>query len=180
MFSLLTLLFTYVFPDRVHVPENVSPRFWFDSILWLLLAFCSGVITYQSARPFHFRRSLEISSYIFAALIVASLFVFASNEFFHQELSEEVHWYRGPCGIFIFIVGGIGAAWLYSLLKDAAPLRLAFTASWGAVSMGAIASFFMHLVCLHESSTHAFIWHFFPVVLLLAFGMSLGRKLVRW
>jgi hypothetical protein len=181
LFALLTYLASAAVPNDIHLPQNLgSVSFWFENTLWFALALLSARVGFLSAYPTEqLNRTLK-TTYAMLALLAVVLLLKETPSALANEFSEEMHFERGPCGSFILINGLVLTLGMFAILKRAAPTRLKFTGLWVAVSVGALGSMFMHLVCTHESGAHEIIWHVLPLLMLVGIVSSSSQRLLRW
>lgn len=179
--AILTYLAAAFLPNDIHLPQNLkSVSFWAESALWLSLGFLAAKVTSSYARPNVFNRwSPKLAIGVFAALIATIGFNVIPSAF-ASEVRTELHWMQGPCGFFIVFTGLVSALWMFYVVKKAAPVDLMKTSIWAAISVGSLGSFFMHLVCTHESAVHTFLWHVSPLFLLTFLCFGIGQKALRW
>ena len=185
MMALLTYIAAAVLPTYIHFPthwQNFS--FWLDTVLWFLIAFFSAQVAYQSSVPGAATLWLQLwlqraMGFVFALVLISVAFR-SSPSAMAAEFPEELSILRGPCGMFIFVTGLVAASWMHYVMKRAAPIDLRKTSVWGAISVGALGSMFMHLVCTHENSLHVFVWHVAPLFLLMAVAATFGQRMLRW
>ena len=181
LIALLTYFAAAMLPNDIHLPQNLgSFSFWLETGLWFTLSFVSALIGYHSAHPGRGSSKLLRMGIVTAFLLISSLMFRETPATFANEFSNEVHWHRGPCGIFILSTGIVSAMWMFFVLRRAAPTRLSFTGMWVAVSVGSLGSMFMHLVCTHESSAHDILWHVSPLILLGMLSAAVGHRSLRW
>lgn len=179
--SILTYIAAAFFPNDIHLPQNTGNfAFWAEIGLWFSLALLSAGIAYVSGFPTRSTRKLLNFAYTAAVLMGVVLFTRESPSAVASEFVNEIHLHRGPCGFFILITGFVSMCGMFYILKKAAPIDLSFTGLWTALSVGALSSMFMHLVCTHESTAHTLLWHVTPVILLMIMGLTLSPRLLRW
>jgi hypothetical protein len=177
----LTMWAAAIVPKDIHLPENLTGvSFWLETACWFALALISGVIGYLSAQPARKTSGFLILNYGIAIVLGISLVLRETPSTFASEFTNELHWHRGPCGMFILASGAVASLWMFTVLKRAAPTRLSFTGLWVAVSVGSAMSMLMHLVCTRETTAHAIIWHIAPLMVLSMVGMAASRRSFRW
>lgn len=179
--AILTYLAAAFFPGDIHLPQNLkNASYWIESSLWLSLAFLAALLTSSFSRLGALSRwKPRLAAFVMLALVTTILVNISPNAFASQ-IYEELHWLQGPCGFFILITGFVSALWMFYIVKKGAPVNLVKTSAWASVSVGALGSFFMHLVCTHENSAHTFIWHVAPLFLLTLMCVGVGQKALRW
>ena len=177
----LTLLAGYLLPAYLYLPSGAQTvSFWIESFSWLLLSLVSAGIVYQQALAQSIHPVLLKLS--FTAILVLSIVVIVKTtpSALATDMDQELHWIQGPCGLFIFITGLFTVLGLSFIIKKAAPIQLTKTGIWLALSLGALGSLCMHLVCPHENSTHVLLWHVVPLMLLMGLTSKLSEFTLRW
>jgi hypothetical protein len=168
---------TYRWPYRAYLPTDLTqPMFWVESVFWILASIAAAICAYQSSFPIWPKYQTKI----FTGGLIAALILYTLTKGGDGSFSSELGLERGGCGIFIFLFGAISAGWMVTVIRKAAPTRLAEAGAWSAASAGCIGATFMHLVCPHENFVHLLLWHFSPVILLVAIGAGTARKVLSW
>ncbi len=179
--AVLTYLSAALLPEDIHLPLNLgSAAFWFETLLWSAISFTSAWIAFRLSRPQESVRTLTLIGGVLLLGLVSTLLLPVHGAEWSGQLDLELHWMRGPCGLFIFSSGAISLGWLFFVLRKGAPVHLRRTGAWAALSMGSLASMFMHLVCTHETGLHTLVWHIGPLLLLTLLSVEWGRFGLRW
>ena len=177
MFTYLAMSFM---PQDIHLPRNTGFSFWFHSALWFGLSVTAALTAYSHSLIGKNLPVYRLFSRVFAIAVVVSALMDLSWFRLSDDLNAEFDFYQGPCGGFIFLTGFLAANWMWVVIKRATPLNSRRTGMWAAVSVGAIGSGFMHMVCTHEGHAHELMWHVVPLILLTGLGAILGKKWIRW
>ena len=180
LFSILTYLAAAFLPEEIHLPMDLkNPSFWLRNAFWFAFSVLSALIAYQSSIPGKLKPVVTKLGIAAGVAALGILFTESAPWQFLDEL-QALNIKQGPCGLFILLTSLSASMWIFYILRRAAPTQLGFTGAWTAASIGSLSSFFMNLVCTHESSQHVFVWHLLPVFLLIAMGMQLGKSFLRW
>jgi hypothetical protein len=179
--ALVTWFASWLLPAHIHLPLDMHRvSFWIETASWFGISFVSGFAAYSSSIPGRAKPTYTRLAYVFSFLLMVSYLIQSTPEAFAVQVANEAHLLQGPCGVFIALTGLASGAWMLSRVKRAAPVDLAFTATWTATSVGAMAAMFMHLVCSHENPAHLLIWHVFPLVLLILIASAISQRVLRW
>jgi hypothetical protein len=166
--SLMFLIFSmalFVLPIRRDFAVQMGDvRFYFESLLWILLALSSAVVAYRSALlPSSIR---QLSTYVrvsFIALLLVIVFredfLNIKNEFFGEFVLK-----RGGCGIGILAITTLCSIGFCFWMRQLYPTNMKLTMFWSGLSGGFVAISVMQFSCFHSNPMHVFLWHFSPVV----------------
>lgn len=179
--GLLTYLSSVYFPDDIHLPGNLlNFHFWMEVFFWCMLAFASSTLTYLSSLPGEPTNGLRRFCILLIIMLTLATALHSSFTSLYLDFLTEMSVSQGPCGLFIFILGALGAMSLIPTIKKAAPTNLALTGASLALSTGSATTMFMHLFCRHETMSHIFIWHFVPLFFVITIAWKFSSKLLRW
>jgi len=93
------------------------------------------------------------------------------------------HYSAGPglrCIRDILVLGAIPGAFLFFLVRRAAPVALGWSGLLVMLSLASIGALGLQFTCTNDDPLHLFAWHFLPVLLVAVSGVVLGRRLLRW
>ena len=179
--AIMTYLAAAFLPKDIHLPQDLkNAAYWIELTLWLILGLSAAFMTSSFARPRTLNGWSPRFAWVVLAMLLSTILLNITPSAFASQMSEELHWKQGPCGFFILFTGLVSSLWMFYIIKKAAPVDLIKTSTWAAISVGALGSFFMHLVCTHENSVHTFLWHVSPLFLLAFIAAWIGPKALRW
>ncbi len=84
------------------------------------------------------------------------------------------------CVLLIVATALLPGATLVRMLRDAAPLRAAWTAGFAGLASLAVGALGAQFVCSNDAAAHHLLWHFAPVVLLMLAGIAVGSSWFGW
>ncbi|HXH31354.1 MAG TPA: NrsF family protein [Bacteriovoracaceae bacterium] len=171
----------FILPIRDNLEVKLSEaRFAFESLLWVVIAFLSGIVAYKSSIP-----GMPVKVPVTAAKIVFSvlLLVILSGGLevsLWADFQKEMDMSRSWCGPIILIIGTLGTVGLFQWAKKLAPTNYNRTGFWMATSASCLGSVAMQFVCAHDTATHLYLLHVLPTLLLGIIGSLAANKLLRW
>jgi hypothetical protein len=80
----------------------------------------------------------------------------------------------------IMVLAVIPGAYLFFMLKRAAPLDLERTGIFAALAAGSLGALGVQFICHEHRLIHMLLWHYLPVMGVGILGAWLGRRLLRW
>ncbi len=80
----------------------------------------------------------------------------------------------------ILVLGAIPGAFLFFLVRRAAPVALGWSGLLVMLTLASIGALGLQFTCTNDDPLHLFAWHFLPVLLIAVSGIVLGRHLLRW
>jgi hypothetical protein len=80
----------------------------------------------------------------------------------------------------ILVLGAIPRAFLFFLVRRAAPIALGWSGLLVMLTLASIGALGLQFTCTNDDPLHLFAWHFLPVLLIAVSGIVLGRRLLRW
>ena len=167
-------------PDRASLPSNLfDARFLTTSALWLVAFATCARICYLYAMPFSKLQTTK--AFAFGAVLLLGIVTLAGEPIvaFLGDFPHELAFNQGPCGFFILLTGVVTGAFVLTTMRRAAASRLSASGAWTLAASGCLSSFFMHLICRHESPAHILLWHVLPIVLIVGLGMKLASVILR-
>ena len=82
------------------------------------------------------------------------------------------------CVLLIAATAILPGAILVRMLRDAAPLRAAWTGGLAGLASLAVGALGTQFVCTNDAAAHHLLWHFIPVVVLTAASIAAGSSLL--
>src|SRR5712692_7326150 len=80
----------------------------------------------------------------------------------------------------ILVLGAIPGAFLFFLVRRAAPVALGWSGLLVMLTLASIGALGLQFTCTNDDPLHLFAWHFLPVLVIAVSGIVLGRRLLRW
>lgn len=177
----VTLALFYNAPLRMHLMEHLlNPRFFLESLTWLLFAMISAAFTLSSSLPGRSCSKEKRAALILGGIIIG--FIFSRFSLFHlqEQISGEMDLYRGRCGPIIFSTSIVLSVWMMFLIRKLAPTHLRATSIALSLFTGAFSAFLMQFICEYENTPHLLIWHVAPILILSVFTVKVGQRVLRW
>lgn len=173
----LTLWAKLSFPDRIRLPDDLSgAQFVARGLLLLTLFAVCAHASYLASLPAPNLRRVRV----WAAALIGALglvLALATEPFaFINHVMIELDGSQGPCGVFIALTGALAGGLILKSFRRAFPGEAGAAGFWTLAAAGVLSSFFMQLVCRHETSAHVLIWHALPVVLIAYLGRHLAAR----
>ena len=179
-FAIATLFMCWMWPDRARLPQNVfETHFILSALLWFGTFLVAARLAYLSILPLSHRSAITAALGGITVVLAVVIFSPASPASFAAELADELQLYRGPCGLYIGVTGLIAGTLLLRVMRRGAADNKSASGVWTLAAAGALSSFFMHLICRHETPGHAFIWHILPVSALILLGAFIATRLLQ-
>ncbi len=145
-----------------------------QAVATIALACLSAVAAFLMSVPG--RSSSWVRSVPFVTVVVW-LLVIVLGVFTSGESSRGFHF---ACMRDIIVLAVIPGAYLFFMLKRAAPLELGRVGFFTALAAAAFGALGAQFICHDHRLIHMLLWHYLPVIALGAIGAWLGRRLLRW
>jgi hypothetical protein len=182
LYGIATYFCSLMWPQIAHLQTQLLSNASFEIVvgLWLLASLAFAHATYESAFPIWSGRSTKKIALALMAALVLWAFASWSPSQFQSELAGELRADRGSCGRFVMIMGVFSTAWMFFVMRRAAPTKLLQAGAWAAASSASVGLLYMHLVCPYENTLHLLIWHFLPLAGLSFAGSITAKKALAW
>lgn len=178
-FGVLMAVLAVTWPEHALLLQNVgSQDFVGRAALWLALFLLAAKLAYRSVVPLTSARRLHVAFAVVAAALFVATWAMRVEGPIWTELARELDPERGPCGLFIGLTGATAGFGIFTILRAGLAGRPAVTGIWSGLAAGALGSFFMNLLCRHETTAHVMLWHFLPIALVAVAIGILARNLV--
>ena len=179
-FAIATLFMCWMWPDRARLPQNtVETHFLLSALLWLGTSVVAARLAYLSIVPLSKRDAMTGALGGMALALGVVTFSPVNATDFGAQLAGELELYKGPCGLYIGVTGLIAGTLLLQVMRRGAADSKRVSGIWTLAAAGSLGSFFMHLICRHETPGHALIWHILPIFALIGLGAFIASRLLR-
>lgn len=178
--GIVAIVLALLWPDRAFLPSDpLSLRFLLNSSLWLALFAVTARLSFTISYPLAHVRRWQTMALVVLGLLAATILSAPGIQYFAADLQSQLAWSQGPCGVYIAFTGLICGSALLLSLRRALPQGRAKAGAWTLLAAGSLSSFFMQLLCRHETPAHVLLWHVLPILLLATLGLGLGAKVLK-
>lgn len=159
----------------------MMPVFYLEAFVLLIGGLCSSFATFQLAQPCDTIRKRTLFLLAFASAI---LIISKSTCVYFAGLDGIWDYFTPTPGArivsFNLLFIAVPAVALYLLLRRSAPVRLAWTGGTALMAIGSFTALGCKFICPIDAPGYFVVWHYMPIVILVAIGITTGRRLLRW
>lgn len=178
LFSVLIGVQLLDVPNNYHMRDN-KVQFILELVAGLIVIVLSSAIALQASIPGDGKKKIRIA---YAGIILwCSVIAYGIFAEWHRLDLKNIGAHIGQkCFSTTVILGAIPGLFLFFLIRKAAPTKLGLAGVLATLSAGLLGSTVVQFGCPANEPGHIMAGHLLPILIMMAVGLFLGRKLLRW